>query len=88
MTFASSLTSLTSAPSVFGVPAGRSLKADIDRLLGNLDSELEMVSTKGSEAFAKRDLKGAERMIKLAEVLSELKDSLTKLRDEHGQDLS
>ncbi|MBS1989508.1 MAG: hypothetical protein JSS83_03265 [Cyanobacteria bacterium SZAS LIN-3] len=71
------------------VAAGlHSINADITRLLTNLDIELEVVSNKGSEAFARRDLKGAERMIKLAEKLSEFKESLLKLQQDHGADLS
>jgi len=80
--------SSSSANSSIVVDSVRSLKAEIDRLIASLDSELEIVSAKGSEAFARRDLKGAERLIKLAETLSEFKDSLGKLKEEHGSDLS
>ncbi|MBU6452529.1 MAG: hypothetical protein KGS72_12160 [Cyanobacteria bacterium REEB67] len=76
-----------------GVPVGaeagaRSLRADLAQFLATIDSELETISDRGSEAFSRRDLKGAEKLIKLAETLSELKDSIVKFRDENGAELS
>lgn len=65
-----------------------SLKSEIDRVITAFDKELELISTKGSDAFARRDLKGAEHMIKLAEMISEYKAGLAKLKDEYDQDLT
>lgn len=77
----------TSAP--FVVAANEhSLKSEIDRVITAFDKELELISTKGSDAFARRDLKGAEHMIKLAEMISEYKAGLAKLKDEYDQDLT
>lgn len=65
-----------------------SIKSEIERVISAFDKELEIISSKGSEAFARRDLKSAEHMIKLAETLSEYKDSLAKLKDDYEKDLS
>jgi|GEM_PF-3873177 len=75
-------------PVVPGSDSALSINADITKLISDLDVELETISNRGSEAFARRDLKGAERMIKLAEKLSEFKESLIKMQQEHGSDLS
>jgi len=77
----------TSAPYVVAA-SEHSLKNEIDRVITAFDKELELISTKGSDAFARRDLKGAEHMIKLAEMISEYKAGLAKLKDEYDQDLT
>jgi hypothetical protein len=77
----------SSAPSVVAANE-HSLKSEIDRVITAFDKELELISTKGSDAFARRDLKGAEHMIKLAEMISEYKSGLAKLKDEYDKDLT
>lgn len=77
----------SSAPSVVAA-SEHSLKNEIERVLTAFDKELELISTKGSDAFARRDLKGAEHMIKLAEMISEYKAGLAKLKDEYDKDLT
>ncbi|MDP3508264.1 MAG: hypothetical protein Q8T09_09765 [Candidatus Melainabacteria bacterium] len=77
----------SSAPLVVAA-SEHSLKSEIVRVITAFDKELELISTKGSDAFARRDLKGAEHMIKLAEIISEYKDGLAKLKDEYDKDLT
>ena len=77
----------SSAPSVVAA-SEHSLKNEIERVITAFDKELELISTKGSDAFARRDLKGAEHMIKLAEMISEYKAGLAKLKDEYDKDLT
>lgn len=77
----------SSAPSVVAA-SEHSLKNEIERVITAFDKELELISTKGSDAFARRDLKGAEHMIKLAEMISEYKAGLARLKDEYDKDLT
>lgn len=65
-----------------------SFKHKLDQVLDYFDREMEAVAQRGSEAFAKRDLKKAESMIKLAEEIGELKEALTKFREQHQDELS
>jgi hypothetical protein len=75
-------------PSQLVAQAGHSMKAEIERVIAAFDKELELISAKGSDAFAKRDLKGAEHMIKLAETINEYKDGLLKLKAEYDGELT
>jgi hypothetical protein len=65
-----------------------SFRHKLDQVLDYFDREMEAVAQRGSEAFAKRDLKKAESMIKLAEEIGELKEALTKFKEQHQDELS
>lgn len=65
-----------------------SFKQKLDQVLDYFDREMEAVAQRGSEAFAKRDLKKAESMIKLAEEIGELKEALNKFKEQHQEELS
>lgn len=65
-----------------------SFRQKLDQVLNYFDLEMEAVAQRGSEAFAKRDLKRAESMIKLAEEIGDLKEALTKFKEHHQDDLS
>ncbi|CAN5546055.1 hypothetical protein BH11CYA1_BH11CYA1_40200 [soil metagenome] len=80
--------SLGGAAPLIVASSEHSLKSEIDRVIFAFDKELELISTKGSDAFARRDLKGAEHMIKLAEMISEYKEGLAKLKNEYDKDLT
>jgi hypothetical protein len=60
----------------------------IELLIKRFDQEMELVAGKGSEAFARRDLKGAEHLVRLAEFISEQNDALQRFKDAHAKDLS
>ncbi|MBX9672322.1 MAG: hypothetical protein K2X70_02710 [Candidatus Obscuribacterales bacterium] len=60
----------------------------LELLITRFEKELEIVTAKGSEAFSRRDLKGAEHMIKLAELISQQNEALQKFKEEYGKDLT
>jgi len=65
-----------------------SFKKALEVLLAAFDKEMESVAARGSEAFARRDLKGAEMMIKLAEEISQLKETIQQFTITNKDNLS
>lgn len=65
-----------------------SFKKALEVLLAAFDKEMESVADRGSEAFARRDLKGAEMMIKLAEEISALKETIVQFSSANKDNLS
>ncbi|MDX1986291.1 MAG: hypothetical protein SFV17_06360 [Candidatus Obscuribacter sp.] len=65
-----------------------SFKKALEVLLAAFDKEMESVAARGSEAFARRDLKGAEMMIKLAEEISQLKETIQQFTLANKDNLS
>ncbi|HNG75533.1 MAG TPA: hypothetical protein PLY72_13795, partial [Candidatus Obscuribacter sp.] len=63
-------------------------KKALEVLLAAFDKEMESVAARGSEAFARRDLKGAEMMIKLAEEISQLKETIQQFTITNKDNLS
>lgn len=68
--------------------AETSFKKALEVLLAAFDKEMESVAARGSEAFARRDLKGAEMMIKLAEEISALKETIVQFSSANKDNLS
>ncbi len=65
-----------------------SFKAEVTSLLESFDKEMEAIAARGSEAFAKRDLKGAESMIKLAEEISQMKELIASFLEDNKENFS
>ncbi|MBX9938945.1 MAG: hypothetical protein K2Y32_06805 [Candidatus Obscuribacterales bacterium] len=65
-----------------------SFRAEVTSLLESFDKEMEAIAARGSEAFAKRDLKGAESMIKLAEEISQMKELIASFLDDNKENFS